>query len=251
MKNSSIKSNTFKVFRGIAVTLICIGLWELFAVITDNPYFLPHVGETFSALITLIKSSEFFLNILISLSRVAAGLLIGIIIGLLLAMASHYFKISNSIISPLISIMKATPIATIILILWFTFTDASLSIFVVFLMVTPIVWQNVLDGLKSIPEEMSEVCEIFELSIPKKIKLLIIPTVSRYLIPAIITSIGFAWKAEIAAEIMTYSNIGRSIQDYKTLHYDTAAVFAWAFVIIVLSLVLESVTKYFLRRIKI
>jgi NitT/TauT family transport system permease protein len=146
--------------------------------------------------------------------------------------------------------MKATPIATIILILWFTFTDFSLAIFVVILMVTPIIWQNCYDGFRSISKEMNEVCTAFELSHFKKIKLLIIPSVFRYLIPAVITSIGFAWKAEISAEIMTYSNIGRSIQDYKSLFYDTASVFAWAAVIVTMSLILENLTKHFLRRIQ-
>ena len=117
-------------------------------------------------------------------------------------------------------------------------------------MVTPIVWQNVYDGFGSIPKELDEVCIIYELTFKKKVRLLIFPTLVKYLIPAVITSIGLAWKAEIAAEIMTYSNIGRSIQDFKTLFYDTASVFAWALVIIFFSLILEGVTKYFLRRIK-
>ena len=147
--------------------------------------------------------------------------------------------------------MKATPIATIILILWFTLSDASLAIFVVFLMVTPVVWQNVYNGYQAISSEMNEVCKVFEFSAYKRLKLLVFPTVVKYLVPAIITSIGLAWKAEIAAEIMTYSNIGRNIQDFKSLHYDTASVFAWAIVIVVLSLVLEKLTKYFLRRAKL
>jgi NitT/TauT family transport system permease protein len=118
-------------------------------------------------------------------------------------------------------------------------------------MVTPIIWQNVYDGFKAIPKDLTEVCSAFEVPSSKRLTLLIIPSVLHYLIPAIITAIGLAWKAEIAAEIMTYSNIGRSIQDYKSLFYDTASVFAWAVVIVTLSLILESVTKYFLRRIKI
>ena len=66
--------------------------------------------------------------------------------------------------------------------------------------------------------------------------------------PAFITSIGLAWKAEIAAEIMTYSNIGKSINDFKTLTYDTASVYAWAVTIVVMSMILEGITKRLLRR---
>ena len=170
---------------------------------------------------------------------------------MILATVSHILPISNSLISPIISIMKATPVATIILMLWFTLSDSNLAIFVVFLMVTPVIWQNVYDGYKSISKDMREVCEIFEFSYFKKIKMLVFPTVIKYLIPAVITSMGLAWKAEIAAEIMTYSNIGRSITDFKTLHHDTPSVFAWAMVIITLNFALEGITKSLLKRIKI
>lgn len=245
-----IRSNALKVLRGVVVTFICFGAWEIGAITVDNSYFLPRVGETISALFGLIVMPIFLEAVAISLLRVLIGLTAGILAGVILALSSYYFKLSNSLISPIISIMKATPIATIILILWFMLTDAELSIFVVFLMVTPIVWQNVYDGFGYIPKELDEVCIIYELTFKKKVRLLIFPTLVKYLIPAVITSIGLAWKAEIAAEIMTYSNIGRSIQDFKTLFYDTASVFAWALVIIFFSLILEGVTKYFLRRIK-
>lgn len=251
MKISTTKSNLLKILRGAVVFLICTAIWDISALIVDEPYFFPGARDTFSALLNLVKMPIFFKSILLSLLRVVAGLALGIVFGAVLATVSHYFKLSDSLISPIVSIMKATPIATIILILWFTFSDAELAIFVVFLMVTPIVWQNVLDGYRSISKELDEVCKVFELSFWKKIRIVIFPTVIKYLIPAVITSVGLAWKAEIAAEIMTYSNIGRSIQDFKTLFYDTASVFAWAFVIIIFSLVLEGVTKYFLRRIKI
>lgn len=251
MKISTIKNNLYTPLRIVVVTAFCLGIWSVLSIIVGNSYFLPSVSETFLALSDLILKADFYLAVLSSFLRVCIGLFLGVLAGVLLAVVSHIFGAVNYIVSPLISIMKATPIATIILILWFTFSDTSLAVFVVFLMVCPIVWQNVYDGFKSISWELKEVCEIFEFSFAKKMKILVFPALLKYFIPALITSIGLAWKAEIAAEIMTYSNIGRSIQDFKTLHYDTASVFAWAVVIVVLSLILESVAKYFLKRIEV
>ena len=251
MMVSTTKNKIIQSIKYPIAALFCLTVWDIGALIVSNNYFLPSVKETLAALLELIVSDGFFLLILNSLLRVAVGLTVGIVLGVILATLCTVFPISEAIISPIISIMKATPIATIVLILWFTFTDFSLAIFVVILMVTPIIWQNVYDGFKAVPTDLTEVCSAFEVSPAKKLTLLIIPSVLHYLIPAIITSIGLAWKAEIAAEIMTYSNIGRSIQDYKSLFYDTASVFAWAVVIITLSLILENLTKHFLRRIEI
>ena len=251
MMASITKNKLISIFRYPVAILFCLAIWDICALTVADGYFLPNVKSTFYALAKLIGTNEFAKLILNSLLRVATGLSIGVITGVLLATLCTVFPISEAIISAVISIMKATPIATIVLILWFTFTDFSLAIFVVVLMVTPIIWQNVYDGFKAIPKELAEVCVAFEISKANRLSMLVIPSVLRYLIPAIITSIGLAWKAEIAAEIMTYSNIGRSIQDYKSLFYDTASVFAWAVVIITLSLLLESLTKYFLRRIEL
>ncbi len=251
MNPSTTKNKLFPILRGIAVLAVCLGIWQLLALAVSNSYFLPDVAETAAALIKLAGKGDFYLKIFISLLRVAAGLIIGIVCGVLLGTVSYLLPSAHAFVSPIISVMKATPIAAIILILWFTFTDASLAIFVVFLMVTPVIWQTVYDGFKAIPTELREVCEAYEVSFVTKLRILVIPTVMRYFIPATVTSIGLAWKAEIAAEIMTYSNIGRSIQDFKTLSYDTASVFAWASAIIAMSMILEYVAKLLIRRIRL
>ena len=139
--------------------------------------------------------------------------------------------------------MKATPVACIIVLLWIRLNYTEIAIFVVFLMVLPIVWQNVYDGLNAVDKNLTEVADIFEMSPLQRIKALTIPSVLAYLLPALITSVGLAWKAEIAAEIMTNSNIGKQIYDYKTVSYDTASIFAWTVIIVTLSIALEKLTK--------
>ncbi|MBE6537037.1 MAG: ABC transporter permease subunit [Ruminococcaceae bacterium] len=250
MTTSIIKNSLIRLLKIAIGIIFCLALWEIIALGVNNSYFMPRVKETLTALNALVRSDGFTEYVLTSLSRVAVGLLLGILFGIFFATICHVLPLSEVFVSPLITIMKTTPIATIILILWFTLSNAELAIFVVFLIVTPVVWQNVYDGYKSISQDMREVCEIFEISRMKRFRILIFPTVLKYLIPAIITSIGLAWKAEVAAEIMTYSNMGQSINDFKTLHYDTASVFAWAIVIITLSVILETIVKAILRRIK-
>ena len=78
------------------------------------------------------------------------------------------------------------------------------------------------------------------------------PILLKFLIPAIITSVGLAWKSEIAAEIIAYTSrsIGYLINESKTL-FDTPKIFALTLVIIIFSVILEFVVKKLLGRIKI
>ena len=115
-------------------------------------------------------------------------------------------------------------------------------------MVLPIIWQNVLDGYKSIDPQLKEVSVIYKFGKFKTFKLLTFPAIKKYLVPAIITSCGLCWKAEIAAEIIAYTDksIGQSIRDAQI--DDRPTVFAWTIIIITLSIVLEFATKKLLRR---
>ena len=232
------------VFAAITFLLI----WDLSAKITNDNFLLPNVKETALSLYKIIISGSFLTYISTAFFRVFSGLILGIIIGILLAFVCYKLDIVKTVISPIMSIMKATPVACIIVLLWIRFNYTEIAVLVVLLMVTPIVWQNVYDGLKSIDENMIEVTYVFELSRWQKIKALLIPSVLPYLLPAVITSVGMAWKAEIAAEIMTYSNIGELIRDFKTVTFDTSSIFAWTIIIVSFSILFEKGTKYLIGR---
>ena len=237
-----------KVLKFILPLLFILLIWEIISRFIDNEFFMPNIKSTWLALINIVSAKGFFKIVSTAIIRVIKGIIIGLISGFFLATCCHFSSIVSAILSPIISIMKATPVACIIVLLWISMNNSNLAIFVVVIMVTPIIWQNVLEGYESVDKGLNEVAEVFEFSALKKFKLLILPTLKSYIIPALITSIGLAWKAEVAAEIMTNNNIGKLIYDLKTLTYDTASIFAWTVIIVILSIVFEKTSKYLLRR---
>ncbi len=241
-----LKNIVAKIVLPIVLILLT---WHISSLLIDNSFILPGLSETAGAMGKIISKPDFLMFIIISNSRVLAGLLLGTLIGIILATLSYYFQIANSIISPVMSILKATPVACIIVLLWISMNYTELTVFVTTAMVLPIIWQNLLDGYKSISNDLKEVVMVYDLSFKKQLKVMIIPSLLSYLFPALITSVGLAWKAEIAAEIMTNSNIGDLIFNFKTVSYDTASIFAWTIIIISLSLLFEYTTKFILKRI--
>ena len=252
MTNSTMKNKAslpyFKILKPIISIVFILSIWEVAALIVNDEFFLPDILKTTESLFKILFSGTFFKVIFTALYRVGAGLISGIFLGIILATLCHKFDFLSTIFSPLISIMKATPVACIIVLLWIRMSYTEIAVFVVVLMILPIVWQNVYDGYKSIDNSLIEVTNVFELTRLQRFRILIMPSILSYLLPAIITSVGLAWKAEIAAEIMTNSNIGRLIYDYKTVSYDTASIFAWTVIIVSLSIIFEKVTKCFLGR---
>ena len=247
MQNKTLK----KVIFGVLVGAFWVGIWWIFALIVNNSYFLPSPLETLLALLRLFSKPEFYKVASLSLLRVIFGLLLGVLTGILLAVLCHRFVLPRRIFTPIISVIKAMPVATFILILWITLRGSALSVFVGFMMVLPIIYQNLLDGYDSIDKSLIEVTEVFNFSKFKRFKLLTLPTLYSYFCPALITSIGLAFKAQIAAEIIAYTNnsIGQFISDAK-YNLQTDDVFAWATVIVSFSIILEFVSKKLLRRLK-
>ena len=246
MKNKLLSIS--KIFVPIFFWLF---IWDILSLLVNNAYFLPSVSDALRALCALVVTGTFYKVVSLTVLRVLLGLFLGTVFGIIFAALSHRFKVLNMLISPLISIIKATPVATIIIILWVMLSGDFLSVFIAFLMVMPIVWQNLIDGFDSIDETLIEVATLYEFSFTKKLKTLIFPTLKQFLIPAIITSVGLAWKSEIAAEIIAYTknSIGQQINDAKYI-YDSATVFAWTLVIVLMSIILEKATRAMLTRCK-
>ena len=82
-----------------------------------------------------------------------------------------------------------------------------------------------------------------------ELKVVYTPTLLNHFIPALLTSIGLAWKAGISAEVISYTknSIGRVISDAKA-NFDGDVLFAWTIVVVLISLVLEYSARSLLRR---
>ncbi len=249
MKTSIMTTKkVIRILSPILVFLFWLSVWWIFSLIVGDPYFLPSPVDTLRELVNLLAKPSFYTVVLFSLFRVVAGLTLGITVGMSLAFVAHYIPVIKKLVSPAISIVKAMPVATFILILWITLRGSKLTIFIGFIMVMPIIYQNVVSGLASMDKKLIEVAKIFNFSLKKRLKFLILPSLKSYLYPAIITSVGLAFKSQIAAEIIAYTknSIGQYIYDanYGT---NTAEVFAWAAVIVVFSIALEYSFRLMLR----
>ena len=90
----------------------------------------------------------------------------------------------------------------------------------------------------------------FEFSVVKKISLIYLPSVEPYFLASVITACGLGWKAGIAAEVIAKPKnaIGTFLNDSK-VYLETTDLFAWTVVVILVSVILESLIKYAVKKI--
>lgn len=233
--------------KAVKITLIIlfwVAIWWIASLIIGNILLFPDPLTVLLRLFQLLLTSDFWISLLTSLFRVMIGIIIAIILGALLAFISARLRIVHDLLFPLMTVMKSTPVASfVILIVLFIGKDIVPSI-ISLLMVLPVIWTNVYEGLCNVDKDLVEVCTVYKFTRFKRFRVLYLPSVLPYLTASILSSIGLGWKAGIAAEILypPLKSIGRAILDSKQL-FITEDLYAWTLVVIILSLLFESSVK--------
>ena len=184
-----------------------------------------------------------------SLLRVLWGILISWILGTLLAYLLHVSRVLNALVSPLITAIKATPVASFIILALLWFDRGVLPVFITALIVIPIVWANVTQGINSVDKNLTEVASMYRFSVRKKIFRLYVPSVAPYFMAACKSSLGMAWKAGIAAEVLATPEHSIGVELYYSKTYmEHTTLFAWTLVVVLLSVIIEKLLVYGLER---
>ena len=202
-------------------------------------------------LCTIWRDAGFFAAIWFSFARIVAGFFAGFAAGVVLAMLAGRFSVLETIFLPYLLTVKSVPVASFIVIALLWLSSAELSVFISFLMVLPIVYNNVLAGIRNVDPKMTEMAQVFHLSFPRRLSYIWLPQIKPYLLSACATSIGLAWKSGIAAEVIALPalSVGRNLYDAK-IYLERADLFAWTLTVILLSMALEALLRGAMGRLK-
>jgi NitT/TauT family transport system permease protein len=242
------KTPAQKAARRILVACIWIALWYLAWAVVQQEILIASPGEVVLRLGQLALTGDFWVATLSSLARIVIGFLLAAAIGCVLAVLCHLSSFLYDLFYPVIRIIRATPVASFIILALIWLNTNSVPVFASFLMVFPIVWENVYRGIKGTDRDLLDMVRVFRLKKSSVIKNVFVPSVMPYFIAACNIGIGMAWKAGIAAEILgvPLHSIGTELYRAK-IYLETVDVFAWTVVVIALSVLIE---KLFLGLLK-
>lgn len=237
MKNSTTQS---KILIKIGVIFAWLIIWQIIYMCVDREILLVSPVTAFTTLIRYFRIEEFWIIVFSSLLRILLGYFIALILGCILAVISAKFNIIHIFFSPLIVVIKSTPVASFIILALVWMRTNSVPVFISFLMVFPLIYNNVYQGISSVDKKLLEMSEIYSFTNIKKVKFIYIPAVIPYFITAATTSLGFAWKSGIAAEVICTPkfSIGRQLYNSK-IYLEIPELFAWTTAVILLSIVVE------------
>ena len=242
------KKGVKKILTAAAVGLFWLLVWQISYYAVGRDLLLASPSSTFLRILELIKTADFWRIILSSFLRIMAGFLLGLFTGTILALITARWDMMYRLLQFPMSIIKATPVASFVILALIWISGKRLSTFISFLMVLPMVWSSVHQGIKSADPLLLEAASSFRLSAVQKLKAVYIPAVMPQLLAVSRVAMGFAWKSGIAGEVIAIpkNTIGSMLYDAK-VYLETTDLFAWTAVIVILSVLIEKLFSYLMR----
>jgi NitT/TauT family transport system permease protein len=214
-----------------------------------NELLLPYPLTVARALAELAVTAGFWQAVGLTLCRILAGLAAGTALGAGLALLTCASRWADLLLSPAIRVVRATPVASfIVLVLLWVHTDRVPSV-ISALMVLPVVWANVAKGVRETDPQLLELARAYGFGRGKTLRLIYLPSVQPYFTAGLTTAVGLAWKSGVAAEVLCLPKraIGTQVLHAK-LYLEIPSLFAWTVTVVVLSFLLESALTRLLRR---
>ncbi len=229
-----------KKIKQAAILVIWLVLWQGAAALVHNRIIFVGPGEAALALVSQIGTEEFWRTIFSSFFRIAGGFTGAFLAGILTAALASCFSLLKEFLEPPVALLQSVPVASFVILALIWIGSENLSVLITCLVVFPVIYRNVLEGIRQTDRKMLEMAQVFRMSVWKKIWYLYRPAVMPYLLAGCRISLGMAWKSGVAAEVIGVPDhsIGEKLYMAK-IYLSTAELFAWTFVIIVVSWIFE------------
>jgi NitT/TauT family transport system permease protein len=230
----------------LAILLVLIVVWELYARWLNNPLLFPTFTDTLRVFLGDIGNGVLIDRALTSLRTLALGYSIGLALAALLTTFAVATTVGTRILSTLTAMFNPLPAIALLplALIWFGLGTPSL----VFVIIHSVLWSvalNTLSGFRSVPETLRMSGRNVGLKGARYVGFILIPAAFPSILSGLKIGWAFAWRTLVAAELVfgvssRSGGIGWYIFEARN-DLDTATVFSGLFTVILIGLLIESV----------
>ncbi|MBN2176096.1 MAG: ABC transporter permease subunit [Demequinaceae bacterium] len=238
--------------RAVRLTLVVafwVAVWQVIAWSVGRDFILASPVAVVERLIELVPTWDFWTTIGLSLFRITLGFALAAVVGSFLAALAAAYGIVDALVTPLVSAIRSVPVASFIILVLLWADSSKLATITAFLIVLPIVYANVFQGIRQRDRKMLEFAAVFRVPTRRRILAIDVPAVLPYFAAACRIGVGLAWKSGVAAEVIGVidGSIGERLYEAK-IFLDSASLLAWTVVIVGLSVACEAVVLRLVKR---
>ena len=235
--------------RMALIVLFWLVLWEIADRVIDNRIILVGPTHILMALAEQVGQSDFWVTCGASFLRIAVGFVLSFIGGFVLALVCYRYKLIRDFLEPIMIMLKTVPMISFVIMLLIWVGNQALTIYLSFLIVLPIIYTNTMQGLQSVDVQLLEMAQVFHMAPWKKFMFIYRPAFMPFVLSASKLALGMSWKSGIMAEVIgtPKPSIGREMYAAKT-YLQTSNLFAWTIVVVILSVLFETLFMLILKK---
>jgi ABC-type nitrate/sulfonate/bicarbonate transport system permease component len=246
-----------RLLYGVLGVVLALAVWELLALIKDDPVILPSVQETARTFVEYLNlkypavvGKTLWEHALISIARIVVGWGAGVLIGIAVGGVMASVPLVRHLIDPLIEITRPLPPLAFIplFIIWFGIGETS-KFMLILVGVVPIMLIATVAALDAVPEELEQAGR----SLGGSATWVLLTVRLRSALPAIITgmrlAMGGAWTSIVAVELIAATaGLGYLINN-AGVNLQTPLVLSGIISISIVGIVFDSLLRWFQRSI--
>ncbi len=243
----SITSRKKHLIRALAV-LFWLGVWQIASMLIGQEILLVSPVRAAETLIDLMRTGAFWQSVFSSFGHILQGFALAVLLGALLAVLAGVSRAARILLEPLMHAVKATPVASFVILALVFIRSTRLSVFISFLMVLPIMYTNILAGIDAADGKLLEMARVFRVGPLRTARSVYLSAAYPHFLSACTLSLGMCWKAGVAAEVIGYPrhSIGEALYLAK-LYFNTPEIFAWTLAVVLMSVGFEKLILALMR----
>lgn len=231
--------------------LFLLLLWHFSAIMIGNDILLPSVKQVLCFMASQLTEIQFYEAFLITLKRMLQGLFGSLFCAFILIVLEDFFSWMRQLIEPIITLIKAIPTVSYIILALIWFKQEGCVRFISFMVIFPLFYSALQIEMKKFNDETKELLTIYPVSRKERIVKLALPMLLPSLLNSFKLAFGMGLKASVMAEIMAAVRfgIGREMKLAQN-NLVITEIFAWTVWIIFICLLVDVLIDYLCNQVE-
>ena len=214
-----------------------------------NGLILPAPEKILVDFLKLIGSASFYYALGSTLLRGFAGFVIAFILAAIIGIPGGIFKPVNDFFTPIIVLLRSTPVISIILLALIWFGSDNVPVFIAILTMFPLICKGFINGIQNTEKELVDMARIYRVNQRRILRSVYIPSLMPFLFNGMSNALGFGWRAVIIGEVLSQPRwgLGTEMQIAQT-YLLVSKLLCWSIVAVVIAFIFEGLLKMAERR---
>lgn len=229
-------------------TVIIILIWIILASLLDNAIILPSVYDVIKSMIKIVIDNEFYHIIFVSIIRTLVAVGISFLIAIVIATVSFFNSIFEDFFHIIYVILKTIPTIAIMIICLLWFGREGSVIAIVFLVVFPIMYSNILYAYKHIDRSLILNTKTYEDEFIIKLTRIYLPLIRSNLFESMKSTLSLGFKVTVMSELLSQvtNGIGKELY-FAKINLLMSDIFAWTVIMVIISLIFDYILGLLIR----